>query len=309
MLKGYNVLSKRESEFRNKKSAKNSNGVYNTWVIVSISVAHFAFALYAFVCVIQGDDWKIPVVTTYANWKQNNTTLDGCGDNNCYVTVDFVSFDSFKIHLLVCVVCFHILSFSWPFLTLCFSQVRIFYVNELNSGRNVLRWLEYSLSAPFMIVVIAAVLGIVDVSVLLLLALLTFCLMWCGYMQEVWLTERKASFVTYLPHLLGWAIFIGIWTIVFFGFVVGITTSEQKPPSEILPYVYAIAFSMFALFGCFGIVQVYQIFQHKKTSSYVTIENIYLILSLTSKAVLGLLLTFMITTRSKMVTFEAEEAF
>jgi hypothetical protein len=304
-----------------------------------ICTLHFAAMIFTIVELAMNHDWKIPVVTSFINWKQTNTTSEeGCGEGNCYVTNDFANFSNSTpdISMLGLVLAFHAVSFIWQFLTLFDNPVNSFYRRERLKNRNGLRWLEYAISAPLMMVVIACVLGEVDVSVYALLAICTSVLMAFGYISEIFLVHIPESETVgliptrLLPNIVGWVFFLCFWSVPTFTFVVGLNRSGQKPPQDVLGYIYAIYFVMLALFGCFGVVQSvhdfsttnckksknvgrYQLIDGKTTIRektcldlyrYNTIEAWYSVLSLTSKVLLGVLLTFMIRTRSQTLKLE-----
>ena len=256
--------------------------------------------------ILTGNDWKVPVLTSSLVWRERSTKNGhSCQMGNCFVRNELVTFSSLpSISLLGLVIAFHALSFSWQFLALFKNPVQDYYVADMLRGRNGLRWLEYGLSAPLMIVVIAAVLSIVDVFVFLLLALCTMVLMMLGYMQEVLMAH------TTLPHCAGWVIFIGNWIVLSLAFVLGIYSGDTPPPWSVVQYIVYVYASMLFLFGGFGIVQMWHVFHLMSASNapkknrrvcFEKVELTYAALSLSSKFILGALLTLLI--RSRKETF------
>jgi hypothetical protein len=250
------------------------------------------------------NDWSVPVVTSSLVWREHSTKNGhSCKMGNCFVRNEIVTFDTVpSVSLLGLVVAFHALSFSWQCLALFKNPVQDFYVADMRRGRNGLRWLEYGLSAPLMIVVIAAVLSIIDAFVFVLLALCTMLLMLLGYMQEVLMMH------TTLPHRAGWVLFFGNWTVLSMAFVQGIYTGDTPPPWSVVQYIVYVYVSMIILFGGFGIVQTWHVYHlnprqvNKSIIKHVHFEKVelaYAALSLSSKFLLGALLTLLIKSRKQ----------
>jgi hypothetical protein len=127
------------------------------------------------------------------------------------------------------------------------------YHECLAQGRNPFRWVEYALSAPLMMIVISAMLGEINISVYVLLALCTSLLMGLGYLQEEFMR------LTLTPHRMGWALFTVMWSVPTFTFSVSLTKSQSAPPDRILMIVCATWLLMIILFGCFGVVQSFHV--------------------------------------------------
>lgn len=295
------------------------------WVNLVTCFVHLAAIL---TTVVMWTDWSIPVTTSFISWKMKNETSDmGCGDGNCYVESAFATWsENPDISLLGLVISFHALSFSWQFVALWNGPVRRFYHMEIAKGRNTLRWCEYSLSAPLMIIVISAILGHVDVVVYFLLAVCTSLLMGLGYLQEIFMRD------TVVPHIMGWGLFLLTWIPLTFTFAVSLERSPASPPDDVLIIIWATYLLMLILFGCFGIVQTMHVLHHhmrggiaRKDVRYMTLEKTqeggkkkaresevffykiewaYAILSATSKLALGVLLIFLIYAREDQVKLE-----
>jgi hypothetical protein len=104
-----------------------------------------------------------------------------------------------------------------------------------------------------MMIAISAMLGEIDISVYVLLALCTSLLMGLGYLQEEYMQ------LTLAPHRMGWALFIVMWSVPTFTFAVSLTKSQSAPPDRILMIVCATWLLMIVLFGCFGFVQSFHV--------------------------------------------------
>jgi hypothetical protein len=211
-------------------------------------------------------DWPIPVQTSFINWELKNTTSGlGCGEGNCFVKADFTKWDA-EISILSLVVFFHACSFTWQFAVLWPTSLQEYYHSNLAKGYNAFRWMEYSVSAPVMLIVISAVLGQIDVVVYFLLAVCTSVLMGLGYLQEVHMRE------TIVPHVTGWMLFMFTWAAPTFTFAVSLIRGSNPPPDRILFYIWLTYFLMISLFGCFGFVQLAHVkmfYRFKPSSAFV----------------------------------------
>lgn len=221
---------------------------YALWFVnACVCVLH---ATSATVVLVLWSDWPIPVQTSFINWELKNTTSDlGCGEGNCYVKADFIKWDA-EISILGLVLFFHVCSFAWQFAVLWPGPIQQHYHASLAKGYNSFRWVEYSISAPAMLVVIAAVLGQIDVVIYFLLAVCTSLLMGLGYLQEIHMRE------TIVPHVMGWVLFVFTWVAPTFTFAVSLIRGSNPPPERVLLFIWLTYFLMITLFGCFGIVQI-----------------------------------------------------
>lgn len=289
---------------RKGESKKNESDVWN--INLATTLVHFFMILIVGIMWLLEylDDWAVPVSKSYISWRLKNETSDlGCGDGNCYVKSAVHAFDS-NVPLLALVVSFHALSMSWQFLVLWPGDVQKFYHQDLKRGRNTLRWVEYGVSAPLMIIVVSAMLGEIDMGVYVLLATCTSVLMGLGYLQEVHMKD------TVVPHCLGWFLFLLTWSVPLFTFTISMAKSPATPPSEMVVIIWTTVIVMIALFGCFGVVQVYHVVTARgdgANASFYRIESAYGLLSATAKALLAAMLIWLIRTRKDTVKLEFSE--
>lgn len=151
------------------------------------------------------------------------------------------------------------------------------YQNQLRTRRNPYRWLEYSLSASIMIVLIAMLVGISDIAALVALVGVNASMIGFGWMQERYESPGSGLGPFWIGCVAGaipW-IAIGIY-------LVG-PGADQHPPG----FVYGIFFSLFVLFNCFAVNQWLQYKQVGKWSSYLVGERAYITLSLVAKSLLA----------------------
>jgi len=152
------------------------------------------------------------------------------------------------------------------------------YKRNLLESRNYGRWIEYFFSSSIMIVLISQITGISDVAALLAIFGINACMILFGALQEKYEKPGKPG---WLPFWFG--SFAGIipWiAIVIYVWAPGLTAS---PPG----FVYGIIASLFVFFNCFA---VNMILQYKKVGpwrDYLFGEKVYIILSLTAKALLA----------------------
>jgi hypothetical protein len=152
------------------------------------------------------------------------------------------------------------------------------YKRNLLQNRNYGRWIEYFFSSSIMIVLISQITGISDIAALLAIAGINASMILFGLLQEKYETPGRPS---WLPFWFG--SFAGIipWVaIVIYVWAPGLTVS---PPA----FVYGIIVSLFVFFNCFAINMVLQYKKIGPWRDYLFGEKVYIILSLTAKALLA----------------------
>ncbi|MFC1958011.1 heliorhodopsin HeR [Chloroflexota bacterium] len=152
------------------------------------------------------------------------------------------------------------------------------YKRNLLESRNYGRWIEYFFSSSIMIVLISQICGISDIAALLAIFGINASMILFGALQEKYEKPGKPS---WLPFWFGSFAGIMPWiAIVIYVVAPGLTVS---PPG----FVYGIIVSLFVFFNCFA---VNMILQYKKVGpwqDYLFGEKVYIILSLTAKALLA----------------------
>ncbi len=151
------------------------------------------------------------------------------------------------------------------------------YRAQLLKERNPYRWLEYSLSASIMIVLIAMLVGINDIAALIALVGVNASMIGFGWMQE-----RYESPGTGLgPFWIGCGAGSIPWIAIGI-YLIGPGADQHAPG-----FVYGIFFSLFVLFNCFAINQWLQYKQVGRWSDYLVGERAYITLSLVAKSLLA----------------------
>lgn len=156
------------------------------------------------------------------------------------------------------------------------------YVAGLKKGINKYRWFEYSLSASLMIVLIAILSGIFDLSTLLLMFGVTAIMNLMGLVMEVHnQTTKKTNWLSYNVGVLAGLL---PWLVIAIYFWASATAPEnpQGPPT----FVYFIWGSIFLFFNSFAINMILQYKKLGKWSDYLYGERVYIWLSLFAKSAL-----------------------
>jgi len=153
------------------------------------------------------------------------------------------------------------------------------YVRNLKKHTNPARWIEYSVSSSFMIVVIAWLCGMWDFVSLILLFALNACMNLFGWMMELHnQTTEKTNWTAFIfgcfAGLMPW---VGL-LIYFFG--AGSTTA-------IPTFVYVIVISIAFFFNIFALNMVLQYRAKGKYKDYLYGERMYIVLSLVAKSLLA----------------------
>lgn len=151
------------------------------------------------------------------------------------------------------------------------------YLRELAAQRNRFRWVEYSLSASLMIVLIAGLTGITDVAALIALFGVNATMILFGWLMET--TSRPGANVNWTPFVFGCIAGTVPWI------AIGIYLAGAG--SGMPTFVYGIFVSIFVLFNCFAINQRLQYRARGAWQDYLHGERVYIALSLVAKSLLA----------------------
>ena len=155
------------------------------------------------------------------------------------------------------------------------------YERGLAAGVNPFRWLEYSLSASVMVVLIAMLTGIADYVALLALFAANAAMIFLGWLMEL-LNPPDRVRTRWLPFGLGCAVGAVAWIAI--AVQIGVSAGRgHAPPS----FVYAIFVSLFVLFNSFAVNQALQYKRLGRWREYRYGERWYLWLSLVAKSLLA----------------------
>ncbi len=151
------------------------------------------------------------------------------------------------------------------------------YRAELSRHRNRFRWVEYSLSASVMIVLIAMITGITDVAALIALFGVNASMILFGWLMET--TNEDSSRVRWSPFVMGCLAGVVPW--------VAITVYLVGAGADVPGFVYGIFVSLFVLFNVFALVQYRQYRARGRWADYLRGEGAYIVLSLVAKSLLA----------------------
>ena len=194
-------------------------------------------------------------------------------DGNCY-----------GIDLGWLIISFHILSFMFQYAAEFSEDVRpIFgyqYSHMVATGKNPLRFIEYSFSASIMLIAIALLNGVTDINLITSIAVLTSACQLCGLAVEY--VEQYP--IKWLLHITGWMQFCWAYGIIGHAFFKSIEAAQENGGQGPPGFVYIIVIALFLLYASFGFVQLLELCID--IDPY-TKEKSYIILSLTAKLLLG----------------------
>jgi len=153
------------------------------------------------------------------------------------------------------------------------------YNDNLVKGINYARWLEYSFSSSIMIVIIAMLVGIYDISALIPIFFVNTAMILFGWMME--LHNQTTEKTNWTAFIFGCIAGIAPWIVIALYLIS--PGSTANPPT----FVYWIFFSIFIFFNCFAINQVLQYKKVGRWQDYLYGERAYIILSLVAKSLLA----------------------
>jgi hypothetical protein len=213
-------------------------------------------------------DFWLPVTTSYLVFNESTQSLEQA------------SRSLFEIQIGGLVAAFFFLSAMFHIYIA--TSARKKYEAGLKAGMNKFRWYEYSLSASIMMVAIAMLAGVYELSLLISIFAFTAIMNLLGLVMEVHNQTTKRT--NWLSYWLG--CFAGVipWIIVgiyFWG------TASESGASAIPTFVYWIYVSIFIFFNAFAINMVLQYKKVGKWKDYLYGERSYIVLSLVAKSLLA----------------------
>jgi hypothetical protein len=154
------------------------------------------------------------------------------------------------------------------------------YIAGLAQQRNYFRWVEYSISSSVMIVLIAQVSGVTEISAIISLFGVNASMILFGWLQEKYETPGNGG---WLPFIFGCITGIVPWIVLAFNVLAIGGTSDAKAPG----FVYGIVVSLLVFFNSFALVQFLQYKKVGKWADYLRGERTYITLSLVAKSLLA----------------------
>ncbi|MCZ3388047.1 MAG: heliorhodopsin HeR [Actinomycetia bacterium] len=151
------------------------------------------------------------------------------------------------------------------------------YERDLQCGINRFRWVEYSISATVMVILISFYWGITSINTVIVIAGANVGMILFGWLQERMNPPGRTS-TTMLPFWFGALVGITPWVAM----TVNIVGSTTIPGA-----VYAIFIVQGIFFFCFGLNQWLQYRVVGRWAYYAFGEKTYLVLSLGAKSLLA----------------------
>lgn len=160
------------------------------------------------------------------------------------------------------------------------GPVRRPYERMLAAGRNDVRWLEYSVSASLMVVLIGLFAGVWNVGAVIAVAGANAAMIGFGFLMER--HQRPGPDADMSAWWLGTVAGLVPWAVI----TVQLLGGDARPPT----FVYVIFVVELVLFVLFGLTQWLQYRQVGRWADYLTGERTYIVLSLVAKSLLAWLI-------------------
>jgi hypothetical protein len=157
------------------------------------------------------------------------------------------------------------------------TVLRRVYERDLRRGINRFRWIEYSLSATLMIVLIGSYSGITDIAAVLGVIGANVGMILFGWLQERMNPPGRTS-TTMMPFWFGTVVGLAPWVAIW----VNVVGADTVPG-----FVYGIVIAEGVFFFSFGLNQWLQYRGVGRWADYAVGEKTYLVLSLVAKSVLA----------------------
>ena len=148
------------------------------------------------------------------------------------------------------------------------------YERDLRRGINRFRWIEYSVSATLMVILISFYSGITGINAVIAVAGANVAMILFGWVQELMNPPGRTA-TTMLPFWFGTIVGLTPWISIGFN----IAASETVPG-----FVYGIVVVQGLLFFSFGLNQWLQYRAIGRWTDYAYGEKTYLVLSLVAKS-------------------------
>jgi hypothetical protein len=181
----------------------------------------------------------------------------------------------FDVRIGVAVAVFLLLAAFDHFATATFARAT--YERDLARGINRFRWVEYSVSATLMVLLIASYSGITDITALIAIAGANVAMILFGWLQERMNPPGRTS-TTMLPFWFGTVAGAAPWIAIW----VNVLGARQVPG-----FVYGIVVAELLFFFSFGLNQWLQYRGLGRWRDYAYGEHAYLVLSLAAKSLLA----------------------
>jgi hypothetical protein len=181
-----------------------------------------------------------------------------------------------------------------------------FYSTVINEGWNPYRWIEYSITASLMSVILGAVQGTGDIVSIVFMGGVTAAMQFSGFCVEAVMKKSIVNDLGYIQKyvvlgstLAGWILFVFLWFNNLYCFLTiandtknkfkGVIDPKTNEQIKINSFVYFLIIFKILGYASFGFIQLYHIAKNwnvknvNELYNFHTIENLYLFLSFISK--------------------------
>jgi len=157
------------------------------------------------------------------------------------------------------IISFHLLSFVFQLaaaLTDCCEKgvLGYRYSAMIRDGKNPLRFIEYSISASLMLMIIALINGIIDIHLLFCIAVLTASCQLCGLVVEY--IDDKSIGMKWINHLNGWLTFCAAYWCITRAYIASAEAVDGVSPPDFVNLIVALLFALYASFGFVQLVEL-----------------------------------------------------
>ncbi len=156
------------------------------------------------------------------------------------------------------------------------------YEADLRAGLNRFRWIEYSVSATIMVLLIGFYNGLTGVTEVILIIGANVAMILFGWLQEL-MNPPGRSRTTMLPFWFGCFAGAAPWVAI----AVNLIGASGSTTNGVPGFVYVIVTSLFVFFMSFALNQWLQYRQIGRWANYAYGEKVYLFLSLVAKTALA----------------------
>jgi hypothetical protein len=226
--------------------------------------------------------------------------------------VEQVGFDTQKqssdLSLSSLILAFVLITAAFHFMISAVKMVRNAYLRNIKNEQNPLRWLEYSITASIMLLIVSFSLGLREYNSLILMFFLNGLVMIQGYAIEVLLNSGQFTAAKILTYA-SWVAYGSYWFVLIktawnsssklSEFIKEEQVRLDNTPNEegqgrlpelkdLKALIMSVTITIGLLYTSFAVVQCVQV--HRKSQNtvinYANYENAYVILSLVSKTTL-----------------------
>lgn len=234
--------------------------------IFNLIMAFFHF-IQAIVMILASNSFKLPFNTNYLQFDISSGKLMPILEQVGQLPIGYAVAGFLLLSALAHMIISLPVVFEW-------------YSNNLKKGINYGRWYEYAFSSSLMIVVISMLVGIYDVSTLILIFFINAMMILFGLMME--LHNQTTKKINWTSFIFGSIAGLIPWIVIALH-LFGSGEGDYKAPD----FVYWIFFSMFLFFNSFAVNMVLQYKRVGNWKDYLYGEKAYIILSLVAKSLLA----------------------